>query len=75
MNATEDGFKDRQLHIEDYRLRIPAEQGRQAGVSAYQRIAETDSTITDFWVNSLLELILREDNLNRAYLQVKRNRR
>ena len=74
MNATKDGFKDRQLHIEDYRMGIPAEQGKQAGVSAYRRIAETDSTITDLWANSLLELILRGDNLNKAYLQVKRNK-
>jgi RNA-directed DNA polymerase len=74
MNATKDGFKDRQLHIEDYRMRIPAEQGKQARVSVYRRIAETDSTITDLWANSLLELILRGNNLNKAYLQVKRNK-
>lgn len=72
--STKDGFKNRQLHIEDYLRGIPAEQGKETGVFDYRRIADDDSTITDFWTDSLLELIIRKDNLNKAYLQVKRNK-
>ena len=72
--STKDGFKDRQLHIEDYLCGIPAERGREAGVSVYQRIAGGDDIITNFWTDNLLELIIRKDNLNKAYLQVKRNK-
>ena len=71
---TKDGFNNRQLHIEDYLRMIPAEQGRQEGVLDYRRIAEEIGTITDFWTDNLLELIIRKDNLNKAYLQVKRNK-
>ena len=71
---TKDGFKGRQLHIEDYLCEIPAERGRKTGVSVYQRITGGDDIITDFWTNNLLELIIRKDNLNKAYLQVKRNK-
>ena len=72
--TTKDGFKDRQLHIEDYLWKKSAERGREAGVSVYQRIAGGDDIITDFWTNNLLELIIRKENLNKAYLQVKRNK-
>ncbi len=72
--TTKDGFKDRQLHIEDYLWEIPAEREREAGVSVYQRIAGGDDIITDFWTNNLLELITRKENLNKAYLQVKKNK-
>ena len=72
--TTKDGFKDRQLHIEDYLCEIPAEREREAGVSVYQRIGGGDDIITNFWTDNLLELIIRRDNLNKAYLQVKRNK-
>ena len=72
--STKDGYNNRQLHIEDYLRMIPAEQGRQGGVLDYRRIAEKIGTITDFWTDNLLELIIRKDNLNKAYLQVKRNK-
>ena len=48
MNVTNDGFKDRQLHIEDYLQRVSAEQKEYAEVSAHQRIAENNNNITDF---------------------------
>ena len=73
MNVTKDRFKDRQLHMEDYLQMIPAEQGKYAEVSVYQRITENNSIITDFWTGNLLELILRKDNLNKAYKKVKAN--
>lgn len=72
--TTKDGFKDRQLHIEDYLWGIPAEREREAGVSVHQGIAGGDDIITNFWTDNLLELIIRKDNLNKAYLQVKRNK-
>ena len=74
MNVTKDGFKDRQLHIEDYLQMVSAEQKEYAEVFDYSKITEKSSVITDYWTNNLLELILRKDNLNKAYKQVKRNK-
>ena len=48
MNVTKDGFKDRQLHIEDYLQMVSAEQKEYAEVSAHQRITENNDIITDF---------------------------
>ena len=42
MNVTKDGFKDRQLHIEDYLQMVSAEQKEYAEVSAHRRIAENN---------------------------------
>ena len=74
MNVTKDGIKDRQLHIEDYLQMVSAEQKEYAEVFDYSKITEKSSVITDYWTNNLLELILRKDNLNKAYKQVKRNK-
>lgn len=74
MNVTESGFKNRQLHIEDYLQMVSAEQKEYAEVFDYSKITEKSSVITDYWTNNLLELILRKDNLNKAYKQVKRNK-
>lgn len=80
MNVTNDGFKDRQLHIEDYLQMVSAERREYAEVSAHQRIALRTSShlnnhaITDFQTDRLLEEILQADNLNRAYKKVKSNK-
>ena len=80
MNVTKDGFKDRQLHMEDYLQMVSAEQKEYAEVSVYQRITGSmelslnNHIITDFWTDNLLELILRKDNLNKAYRKVKSNK-
>jgi len=74
MKVTNDGFKNRQLHLEDYLLMVSAEQREQTEVFDYQRIAENNDTITDIWTKELLELILRRDNLNSAYKRVKANK-
>jgi len=74
MNVTKDGFKDRQLHMEDYLQMESAEQKEYAEVSVYQRITENNDIITDFWRDNLLELILRKENLNKAYKKVKSNK-
>ena len=58
MNVTKDGFKDRQLHIEDYLQMVSAEQ----------------NIITDFQTDNLMEQILHKDNLNKAYKKVKSNK-
>lgn len=71
---TGDRFKSRQLHIEDYLKVIPAEQGRNSGVLDYRKIEGRGDIFTDFWTKNLLELVIRRDNLNKAYLQVKRNK-
>ena len=74
MNVTKDGFKDRQLHIEDYLQMVSVEQKEYAEVSAHQRITENNDIITDFQTDSLLEQILHKDNLNKAYKKVKSNK-
>ena len=38
------------------------------------KITEKSGVITDYWTNNLLDLILRKENLNEAYKQVKRNK-
>ncbi len=68
------GNKYRQLHIEDYLQKIPAEQGRTTGVYGHEWITGNPDTNTDFWTNNLLDTILRSDNLNAAYKKVKANR-
>lgn len=67
MKVTKDGFKDRQLHIEDYLQMVSAEQKEYAEVFDYSKITEKSGVITDYWTNNLLELIMRKDNLNNAY--------
>lgn len=74
MNVTKDGFKDRQLHIEDYLQMVSSEKKEYAEVSAHQKIAENNDTITDFQTDTLLEKILQSDNLNKAYKKVKSNK-
>ena len=74
MKVTKGRFNNRQLHMEDYLQMVSAEQKEYAEVLDYQRIAENNHIITDFWTNSLLELILRKDNLNTAYRRVKKNK-
>ena len=74
MNVTNDGIKDRQLHIEGYLQMVSAEQKEYAEVSAPQRITENNDTITDFQTDNLMEKILQRDNLNKAYKKVKSNK-
>ena len=74
MNVTKDGFKNRQLHIEDYLQMVSAEQKEHAEVFAHQRIAENNDIITDFQTDKLMEKILSNDNLNQAYKKVKSNK-
>ena len=74
MNVTESGFKNRQLHMEDYLQMVSAEQKEHAEVFDYSKITEKSGVITDYWTNNLLELILRKENLNKAYKQVKSNK-
>ena len=51
-----------------------AEQKEYAEVFDYSRITEKSGVITDYWTNNFLDLILRKDNLNDAYKQVKKNK-
>ena len=74
MNVTESGFKNRQLHMEDYLQMVSAEQKEYAEVFDYSKITEKSSVIPDYWTNNLLDLVLRKDNLNKAYKQVKKNK-
>ena len=74
MNVTESRFKNRQLHIEDYLQMVSAEQKEYAEVFDYGKITEKSGIITDYWTNNLLDMILRKDNLNKAYKRVKSNK-
>ena len=74
MNVTKDGFKDRQLHMEDYLQMVSAEQKEYAEVFDYSKITEKSGVITDYWTDNLLDLILRKENLNKAYKRVKSNK-
>ena len=74
MNVTEDRFKDRQLHIEDYLQMVSAEQKEYAEVSDCARITENNDIITDLQTTGLLERILQNQNLNWAYKKVKSNK-
>ncbi|RFZ77698.1 group II intron reverse transcriptase/maturase [Lacrimispora amygdalina] len=74
MKVTESRFKNRQLHIEDYLQMVSAEQKEYAEVFDYGKITEKSGIITDYWTNNLMELILRKDNLNKAYKRVKSNK-
>ena len=40
----------------------------------YSKITEKSGVITDYWTDNLLDLILRKENLNKAYKQVKSNK-
>ena len=74
MKVTKDGFKDRQLHIEDYLQMVSVERKEYAEVFAHQRIAENNDIITDFQTDNLMEKILSNNNLNQAYKKVKSNK-
>ena len=54
MNVTESGFKNRQLHMEDYLQMVSAEQKEYAEVFDYSKITEKSGVITDYWTNNLL---------------------
>lgn len=74
MNVTESRFKNRQLHMEDYLQMVSAEQKEYAEVFDYSKITEKSGIVINYWTNNLLDLILRKDNLNKAYKQVKSNK-
>ena len=74
MNVTENKCKDRQLHNEGHLQMVSAEQKEYAEASACSRIAENTDIITDLQTTGLLEEILQNDNLNRAYRKVKSNK-
>jgi group II intron reverse transcriptase/maturase len=75
MKVTErDNEKHRQLQIEDYLQRAPAEQEGYAEVCVSPKITENNITDTNEQTEGLLEQILTGENLNLAYKQVKRNK-
>ena len=75
MKVTDSGnLKHRQLRFEDYLQRVSVEQKEYAEVCVPPKITETDNTNTSNQTEELLEEILKTDNLNRAYKQVKRNK-
>ena len=60
--------------LTDYLQRVPAEQGEYAEACASPRMTETDITNTNEQTEGLMERILARGNLNKAFMQVKRNK-
>ena len=71
MNVTKDGFKNIQLHIENYLQMVSAEQKEYVEVFAHQRITENNDIITDFQTDYLMEQILYKDNQKHLIQQIK----
>jgi group II intron reverse transcriptase/maturase len=69
-----DNSKHRQLRIEGYLQRVSAEQKEYAEVCASPKMTETDNTNANEQTEGLLEQILSAENLNQAYMRVKRNK-
>ena len=74
MNVTNDRFKYRQLHIEDYLQIVSSEKKGYAEVDDYQMITENNHIVADFQTDNLMDKILHKDNLNNAYRKVKSNK-
>lgn len=74
MNVTDKEVKYRQLHIEDYLQKVPAEQGEYAEVYDSLRITENNVINAGLSTERLLEEILDKDNMNRAFKKVKTNK-
>ena len=75
MKVTEsDNLKHRQLREEGYLQRVSAEQREYAEACESPRMTETDSTNTNEQTEGLMERILARGNLNKAFMQVKRNK-
>ena len=68
-----DNEKHRQLQIEDYLQMVSAEQKEYVEVCGSPRIIENNITNTNKQMEGLLEQILTNENLDRAYKQVKKN--
>jgi len=69
-----DNVKHRQLQFEDYLQMVSAEQKENAEVCGSKRITENNITNTNKQTEGLLEQILTDENLSRAYKQVKKNK-
>lgn len=76
MKVTKVGTKESRIPCcgKGYPQRDSAEHEGYAGALTDQRITETGSTNTNSREDRLLERILRRENLNQAYKQVKRNK-
>jgi RNA-directed DNA polymerase len=74
MKVTDKEAKYRQLHIEDYLQKVPAEQGEYAEVYDSLRITENNVINAGLSTERLLEEILDKDNMNKAFKKVKSNK-
>lgn len=74
MKVTENEDKDSQLPQEGSLHVVSAEQRENAEASIHSKIAETNILSKCIRTDKLLELILRSENLNQAYLKVKSNK-
>jgi RNA-directed DNA polymerase len=76
MKVTKVGVKECRIHGcgHGYLQRDSAEREGYGGAHTGKRITENNITNADRQENRLLEKILRRDNLNKAYKQVKKNK-
>ena len=61
MNVTESGFKNRQLHMEDYLQMVSAEQKDYAEVFDYSKITEKSGVITEKEIRELKKNMSRSE--------------
>jgi group II intron reverse transcriptase/maturase len=74
MNVTNKETEYRQLQIEDYLQKVPAEQEEYAEVYDSLRITENNVINADLSAERLLEEILDKDNMNSAFKKVQSNK-
>jgi group II intron reverse transcriptase/maturase len=74
MNVTNKETEYRQLQIEDYLQKVPAEQEEYAEVYDSLRITENNVINADLSAGRLLEEILDKDNMNSAFKKVLSNK-
>ena len=70
-NLWSDEQKSHQAIAKD---KVAIQTMQKCSTTLRSKITEKSGVITDYWTNNLLDLILRKDNLNEAYKQVKRNK-
>lgn len=73
MKVTNIDDNSRKLN-KDYLQKVSSEKKEYVEVLSQCEITENNTTITGFQTDKLLEKILHRDNMNKAYLKVKRNK-
>ena len=73
MKVTNNNNNSRKLNT-DYLQKVSSEKKEYVEVLSGCKITENNTTITNFQTDKLLEEILKPNNMNNAYLKVKKNK-